>query len=164
MGRIHELGDRDGWVCWLCEGAIDPDTPAGQPAAGTVDHVVPKSRGGRTEPSNLRLAHRRCNGQRGNDLPELRWPDRFMLTDPTSLWQSLARILKRRSPEIVAVAPTLELAADAGEWARHRAERFVGGTWQVDVERLGSSEQAVVRLELIGEPDITDVGRPINRR
>ena len=164
MARIDELAARDGWVCWLCEGEIDPEAPRSHPGAPTVDHVVPKSRGGRTEASNLRLAHRRCNGRRGNDLPELHWPERFMLTDPTSLWQSLARILRRRSPEIIAVAPTLELAIDAGEWARERVQRFVGGQWHVEVERLGATEQAVVRLELVGEPDITDVGRPITRR
>lgn len=164
MGRIEELAARDGWVCWLCEGEIDPDAIRGHPAAATVDHVVPKSRGGRTEPANLRLAHRRCNAQRGNDLPELEWPERFMLTDPTSLWQSLARILRRRSPEIIAVAPTVELATEAGDWARARAERFVGGDWAVEVQRLGTGEQAVVRLDLTGEPEISDVGRPVRRR
>lgn len=32
----------------------------------TVDHIVPKSKGGSNELSNLRLTHERCNRVRGN--------------------------------------------------------------------------------------------------
>ncbi len=164
MSRIAQLAARDGWTCWLCEGPIDPDAPEGSPGQATVDHVVPKSRGGPTAPENLRLAHARCNGRRGNDLPELHWPDRFMLIDPAPLWQTLARILRRRAPEIIAVAPTRELADDAAEWARLRVERFVGGTWSTSIEPVGvSGDSCVIRLLLSGEPEITDVGRPLAR-
>lgn len=126
----------------------------------TVDHVVPRSRGGRTELANLRLAHRRCNGSRGNHLPELDWPLRFAPIDPAPLWQSVARIVRRRRPEIVAVIPTRELADEAAAWVRVRVERFVGGAWHATVEPLGDGDSCVVRLGLSGEPDITDLGRP----
>lgn len=46
---------RDGWVCWLC----------GQDGADTVDHVIPRSRGGESSDDNLRAAHRSCNARRG---------------------------------------------------------------------------------------------------
>lgn len=163
MTRVDDLAGRDGWLCWLCELPIDPDAIVGSPGRATVDHVVPKSRGGRTEPANLRLAHARCNGRRGNDLPELIWPERFMLIDAAPLWQSLARILKRRSPEIIAVAPTHDLAIDAAAWATLRVERFIGGHWHSELERIGSSDTHLIRLALEGEPDIADVGRPITR-
>ena len=163
MARVDDLAERDGWICWLCELPIDPDAIDGSPDRATVDHVVPKSRGGPTEPGNLRLAHARCNGHRGNDLPELVWPERFMLIDAAPLWQSLARILKRRSPEIIAVAPTRDLADEAAEWAAFRVQRFVGGTWRTDLEQVGAGDSCLIRLVLTGEPDITDVGRPISR-
>ncbi len=165
MARLDEVAERDRWTCWLCDGAVDPDAPINSPGAGTVDHVVPKSRGGRTEPQNLRLAHRRCNTNRGNDLPERDWPDRLMVIDPTSLWVSLARILRRREPEIVAVSPTTELAIETGEWAKTRVQRFVGGSWAVSYETAGmDGERTLVRLELTGEPEIDDVGRPVSGR
>ena len=160
MTRIEELAERDGWVCWLCEAPIDPGAVSGSPAMATVDHVVPRSRGGRTELGNLRLAHRRCNGARGNHLPELDWPDRFAAIDPAPRWQSVARIIRRRQPEIVAVIPTRELAQQAASWVELRVVRFVGGDWQASVEPLGDSDSCVVRLELHGEPDIIDPGRP----
>lgn len=160
MSRIEELADRDGWVCWLCEGPIDRDAPDGSPGQATVDHVVPRSRGGRTELANLRLAHRRCNGVRGNHLPELDWPERFAAIDPAPVWQSLARIVRRGRPEIVALVPTRDLAEQAAAWVQLRAERFVGGQWTASVEQVGASERCAVHLSLTGDPDITDLGRP----
>lgn len=48
------------------------------------DHIVPKSKGGLNRPNNSRLAHRKCNTQRGSmDLTEL--PSKF--SDKT--WQEL---------------------------------------------------------------------------
>lgn len=130
----------------------------------TVDHVVPRSRGGQTVPENLRLAHRRCNGWRGNELPELHWPDRFSAMDAAPLWQSLARIIRRRTPEIVAVLPTRELADDAATWALRRAQRFVGGDWSAQVEPTGAGESCVVRLRLDGDPDLPSAGKPVSDR
>ena len=45
---------RDGYVCWLC----------GLPGADSVDHVIPRSRGGTDDDDNLRAAHLRCNSGR----------------------------------------------------------------------------------------------------
>ncbi len=162
MSRISGAADRDGWMCWLCGNPVDPNTPPNTAWAPTVDHVVPKSRGGATEPANLRLAHRRCNSARGNRLPELQWPDEFLLIDAAPLWQTISRIMKRRHDEVVAVAPTKELATKAAQWASDTAERFVGGQWQTTVSSIGLSGDAhTVRMVLCGEPDLADPGRPI---
>ena len=34
----------------------------------TVDHIVPKSKGGSDHPDNLQLAHARCNKIKGNRI------------------------------------------------------------------------------------------------
>jgi len=52
---------RDGGVCWLCR------TPCSWPA--TLDHVIPKSKGGKFVFMNLRLTHSDCNRRRGNSDP-----------------------------------------------------------------------------------------------
>jgi 5-methylcytosine-specific restriction endonuclease McrA len=50
--------ERDGMVCGICEGDI-PD------ATGIdIDHIIPLSRGGTSDPDNLQVAHRRCNLQK----------------------------------------------------------------------------------------------------
>ena len=98
-------------------------------------------------------------------MPELEWPAELQLLDGAPLWQSLARILKRRAPEIIAVAPTVERANEAAAWATACLERFVGGRWESSVERVGDATEAcLVRMELIGEPDLQSAGRPTSRR
>jgi 5-methylcytosine-specific restriction endonuclease McrA len=58
--RMRELvRETYGEVCWLCGKSI----PEG---AFSVDHVIPRSRGGGDEIENLRPAHGRCNSRRGN--------------------------------------------------------------------------------------------------
>lgn len=46
---------RDGFVCWLCGGL-----------AGTVDHIIPASKGGLSVPENLAAACGHCNFSKGN--------------------------------------------------------------------------------------------------
>lgn len=51
--------------CWICGLPFtDPNDPA------VADHVVPRIRGGSDDLSNLRAAHRTCNGRRGQRLGE----------------------------------------------------------------------------------------------
>lgn len=57
--RIIALKRRDGLKCWLCHKRfVKGDTV-------TIDHAIPKARGGSNHLSNLRLAHEHCNNERG---------------------------------------------------------------------------------------------------
>lgn len=58
--RIIALKRRDGLRCWLCHGRFHKHDPI------TIDHAIPKSRGGSNALHNLRLAHLSCNGERGD--------------------------------------------------------------------------------------------------
>ncbi|HEU5279977.1 MAG TPA: HNH endonuclease signature motif containing protein [Gaiellaceae bacterium] len=49
-------------ACWLCGGPFTVDDPA------VADHVVPRLYGGSDDETNLRAAHRSCNGRRGARL------------------------------------------------------------------------------------------------
>ena len=55
--------ERDGWVCQLCEAPVDPGATAHAERA-SLDHIVPQSRGGSHDSSNLRMAHVGCNARR----------------------------------------------------------------------------------------------------
>jgi hypothetical protein len=127
--QIARLAERDGWWCWLCGQAIDP--AARGPWQATVDHLVPRSRGGGNEPGNLRLAHRRCNNRRGSHLPELDWPREWPMLMTTNLWTALARLAPRPgAAEVIALAPIAALADAASTWAVERAEGLVPGGWE----------------------------------
>jgi len=55
---LEALIERDGPVCvWCGRAALGNDL--------TADHIVPRSRGGRTSPENLTVACRSCNKRRG---------------------------------------------------------------------------------------------------
>lgn len=59
--------ERDGWRCAYCGARC-----ATSPERLTLDHVVPRSQGGRGAPSNLVAACADCNHQRG-DRPITAW-------------------------------------------------------------------------------------------
>jgi 5-methylcytosine-specific restriction endonuclease McrA len=63
--RIKEkLAERDGEICQLCGNSLIL-------AEATLDHKIPRSKGGTRNLENLQLAHADCNRQRGNvDLAE----------------------------------------------------------------------------------------------
>lgn len=58
--RVHA---KTGGCCWLCGHIVSLGRV-------TMDHVVPRSKGGRDDESNLMPAHRKCNEDRGNKPAE----------------------------------------------------------------------------------------------
>ena len=54
---------RSGGLCALCLQPVDLKMPEG-PDQPTIDHIMPQSRGGGDERSNLQLAHRGCNSRK----------------------------------------------------------------------------------------------------
>lgn len=55
--------------CWICRRYVDQSLPREHPMSRTVDHLHPLGMGGpETDRANLRLAHRRCNTVRSNQL------------------------------------------------------------------------------------------------
>lgn len=75
--RRMKLYVRDGWRCQICSDLVDLDDfrfvvgrDGGEhfvagPLYPSLDHIVPKSKGGGHESSNLRTAHCKCNSERG---------------------------------------------------------------------------------------------------
>jgi len=154
------IAERDGWWCWLCGGAIDPDAPTNSPNQGTVDHLVPRSRGGSSGLANLRLAHRRCNVRRGNHLPELQWPREWPMLMTVHVWTALARLAPRPgAAEVVAMAPLPDLAEAAVAWVVERSEEFVPGGWEGWCEASPAGPVAVWLRRPVGTSP-GDAGRP----
>ena len=62
-----DVFDRDGGVCGECGVQVRRfQRGRGDPLAGEVDHIIPRSRGGRTTPENLRLLCSICNRRKSN--------------------------------------------------------------------------------------------------
>lgn len=60
-----EIFERDGWVCGICGGDVDPDTAWPDPSSASLDHIVPVSRGGKHERANAQCSHLACNVKKG---------------------------------------------------------------------------------------------------
>ena len=66
VGRWRLIAERDGWVCWVCNAAIDSTLKFPDRWSGTVDHVIPLAEGGTDEDWNCKAAHFTCNARRGS--------------------------------------------------------------------------------------------------
>ena len=63
----------------------------------SLDHIMPRSRGGRTTPDNLCVACKACNSRKGNRTPaEARMP---LLSEPSALMYDLDRVALRHAAE-----------------------------------------------------------------
>lgn len=65
---VLDIADRDGWVCGLCLGPIDPNIRGDRFRQVTVDHIVPLSRGGLHRFDNVQLAHWTCNAAKRDSI------------------------------------------------------------------------------------------------
>lgn len=67
--KFRQVWDRGRGKCFYCECVCSPRRPAAgyiDPRMGTIDHIIPRSRGGNNRLTNLVLACFECNNSRGN--------------------------------------------------------------------------------------------------
>lgn len=60
-----EMAKRERRSCHYC-GVGMTKRGTKEPRSATVDHIIPKSRGGNSSPINTVMCCRRCNGEKGN--------------------------------------------------------------------------------------------------
>lgn len=60
----NQVIGRYGTVCWLCGQPIDMQASRRAPLGLSIDHVIPRSKGGSDDIDNLRPAHLQCNCKR----------------------------------------------------------------------------------------------------
>ena len=135
-----EIGERDNWLCGICQDAslpVDPARRRPDPLAPSVDHITPISRGGTHTRSNAQISHWFCNQEkntyrtdRGAVSPELmraKLARRLYGTPiPESLWRVSFSRRSTRLEYVLALHIELgDVAAEPGsEPARSRLRRI----------------------------------------
>lgn len=69
--RRVDIYNRDNWICQICKKPIDKKLPFPNPNCASLDHIVPLSRGGTHESTNVQLAHLSCNTSKGNRVSDV---------------------------------------------------------------------------------------------
>jgi hypothetical protein len=128
MTRLDEVGEADGWRCWLCDEAVDPDMSVNDERGPSIDSMTTKSKAKAKGPDSLfgseRLAHRGCNTKKGAVAPIVHWPKELFVADPASIITSVERLARKRGSEAMGRCPTEADAVAAAEWLVDRLSRL----------------------------------------
>lgn len=135
MTRLDDIGERDGWRCWLCDEPVDPGRSVNDDRGPSVDSRMTdrkaKARGkGRTNGSGEipeRLAHRACNTKKGNIEAVVPWKDDLFVVDPSPIIPSVERLANKGGREVMARCPTRSDAEEAAAWLVDRISRLEPG-------------------------------------
>jgi len=145
--QLEEIGDADGWRCWLCDGTVDPEMSVNDPRGPSIDSRMTKSRAKKksaTPPP--RLAHRGCNTGKGAVEAVVPWAEHLFVVDPAPIIPSIDRLDRKGGREIMARCPTEQDAAAAAEWLVGRVARLAPELpAMVDVEPGGDQYMVVLR-------------------
>ena len=129
MSHLDDVGERDGWRCWLCDEPVDRDMPSGDPRGASVDTRITKARAkkrkkDKSSPPLARLAHLGCNTGKGTKDPVIKWPENLIVVDPAPIIATAERLQRKGGREVMARCPTHEDAEAAESWLIDRMSRL----------------------------------------
>jgi len=150
MSRLDEVGERDGWRCWLCDEPVDPAMSVNDPRGPSIDAVTTakkaKAKGKGAGPADERLAHRDCNTKKGAVAAVVPWPDHLFVVDPAPIIASVERLERKGGREVVARCPTETDGDAAAAWLLDRISRLrPGSSFTAEVEPGGGQFLLVLR-------------------
>ncbi|MDO9484897.1 MAG: hypothetical protein Q7K25_02420, partial [Actinomycetota bacterium] len=94
MSDLNEVGDRDGWRCWLCDKPVDPFASVNADLGPSVDAGVAAPKGKKGAPPVERLAHRACNTRKGKITPIVPWSPELFVVDPAPIVATVDRLIR----------------------------------------------------------------------
>ncbi len=132
MARVDEVGERDGWRCWLCDEPVDRNMSSNDPRGASVDSRITKAKSkklkkDKSSPPPERLAHVGCNTGKGAVDAVVKWPEHLIVSDPAPIIATADRLLRKGGREAMARCPTTEDAEVAADWLVDRMSRLEPG-------------------------------------
>ncbi len=130
MGQLDDVGEADGWRCWLCDEPVDRDMPSSDPRSASVDTRLTKARAKEKRKQDKlgllpqRLAHKGCNTGKGAIDPVVAWPDHLIVVDPAPIIAAADRLERKGGREAMARCPTHQDAEETAAWLVDRLSRL----------------------------------------
>lgn len=144
MSDLEEVGEADGWRCWLCDELVDREVSSSDPRAPSVDTRITKARAKKLRKDKsplppIRLAHVGCNTGKGTVDAVLKWPDHLIVVDPAVIIPAAERLERKGGREAMARCPSQQDADAAAEWLVDRMSRLCPGLKvEAKVDKAGS--------------------------
>jgi hypothetical protein len=147
MSDLNSVGEQDGWRCWLCDAAVDPEASVNSDLGPSVDSfAAAKTKKGAVVVE--RLAHRQCNTMRGKVAPVVPWSKDLFVVDPSPIFESVERLKAKGGREIVARCPDENDANQASEWLLERLTRLApGSNFSTEIKPGGGQFMLALRLD-----------------
>jgi len=123
MSTLDEVGERDGWRCWLCDEPVDPEASVNSDRGPSID-TASAAKGKKPSARGERLAHRACNTGKGRVAPVVAWSPDLFVVDPAPIVATVERLGRKGGQEVVARCPTRSDADEAAAWLVDRLSRF----------------------------------------
>ena len=137
MSDLNEVGERDGWRCWLCDQPVDPDASVNSDLGPSTDSYA-ASKAKKGAKTLERLAHRQCNTMKGKVSPVVAWGSDLFVVDPSPIFEAVERLERKGGREIVARCPGQREADEASEWLIDRLSRLAPGVrFEVEIKSGG---------------------------
>ncbi len=129
MSTLTEVGDRDGWRCWLCDEPVDPDASVNADRGPSADGGAPAfgtagKKGKKSAPAADRLAHRACNTRKGAVKAVVPWSSELFVVEPAPLLGTAERLARKGGREVVGRCPNRADADQAADWLLDRLSRL----------------------------------------
>jgi len=130
--RLDEVGERDGWRCWICDETVDPERSVNDDRGPSVDARMTdrkaKAKGKGKRQGSIdraeRIAHRSCNTGKGNTDAVVPWAEHLFVVDPSPIIASVERLANQGGREVMARCPSRADADDAAGWLVDRVSRL----------------------------------------
>ena len=127
MSTIDEVGERDGWRCWLCDEPVDGELSVNDGRGPSIDACVSKAKAkakGKGVVPQERLAHRQCNTGKGANDPVVPWASHLFVVDPAPILPTVERLERKGGREVMARCPGRDDADEVAAWLVDRISRL----------------------------------------
>ena len=147
MSDLETIGQRDNWICWLCDEPVDSEGSVNNDRGPSADsYFIAKAKKG--EKAVERLAHRACNTMKGKIDPVIQWPSNLMVFEPAPIIATVERLAKKGGKEAVGRCADSKDAELASTWLIDRLSRFTPEL-NFKTEVMPGGGQFVLMLRLV---------------